>query len=118
MKLTVFLILLSTLSVLASKSYSQNKMLSLSLKNTTVKDVLSSIEDQGEFYFMYSEKLVDVYRQVSVDAKNQKVTTVLNNLFAGTDVTYTIKDQIIVLSTKEVMEKATPGCHAAKTGNG
>src|SRR5690554_6492559 len=102
MKLTVFLLLLSVISVFASKSYSQTKVLNLDLKNNTVKEVLRNIEEQSEFVFMYSEKLIDVNRQVSVNVKNQKINDVLDKLFAGTDVNYKVKDRFILLTTPEV----------------
>ncbi len=105
MKLTSFLLLISVVSVMAGKSYSQTKLLALNMENTTVKEVLSKIEDQSEFYFMYSGKIIDVNREVSVDVKNQKIEEVLKSLFAGTDVDYTIKDRIIVLTTPDVLNK-------------
>lgn len=105
MKLTSFLLLISVVSVMASKTYSQTKLLALNMKNTTVKEVLSKIEDQSEFYFMYSGKVIDVNREVSVDVKDQKIEEVLKSLFAGTDVDYTIKDRIIVLTTPDVLNK-------------
>jgi TonB-dependent starch-binding outer membrane protein SusC len=100
MKLTTFLILISIGCVFASKTYSQTKTLNLKLDNTTVKEVLSEIEDQSEFYFMYNGKLIDAEREVSVNIKKQKVEEVLNSLFASTDVTYVIKDRFIVLTTE------------------
>ncbi len=104
MKLTTFLILISAVTVLASKTYSQTKTLTLSMDKTTVKDVLLAIEDQSEFYFMYSGKVIDVEREVSVNVKNQKVEKILNSLFAETNVDYTIRDRIIVLTTPEVFD--------------
>ena len=105
MKLTTFLILFSVVSAFADKTYSQAKTLNLNMKNSTVKEVLCAIEEQSEFYFMYSSKVVDVDRKVSVDVNNQKINQVLDDLFAGTDVDYTIKDRIIVLSTPEVLNE-------------
>ncbi|MDB4583461.1 TonB-dependent receptor [Draconibacterium sp.] len=102
MKLTTFLILISVGCVFASKTYSQTKILNLKLDKTSVKEVLSEIEDQSEFYFMYNSKLIDVVREVSVNIKKQKVEQVLNTLFTGTDVEYVIKDRFIVLTTPEV----------------
>ncbi len=102
MKLTIILWLLSVVSVLANKTYSQTKTLKLSMHNTTVKEVLNSIEEQSEFYFMYSEKVIDVNRKVDVNIENQKVDATLKLLFKGTDVNYTINDRIIVLTTPEV----------------
>jgi len=102
MKLTVFLFLLSVISVFASKSYSQNTVLNLDMKNSTVKEVLRNIEKQSEFVFMYSEKLIDVNREVSVTVKNKKISEVLDELFAGTDVSYKVKDRFVLLTTPEV----------------
>lgn len=99
MKLTTFLILISVVCVFASKTYSQSKMLNLSMKNVSVKEVLSKIEDQSEFHFMYSAKVVDVNKEVAIDIVNAKIDDVLKSLFSGTDIDYTIKDRIIVLST-------------------
>lgn len=103
MKLTAFLILISAGFVFAGETYSQTKMLNLKMGSTTVKEALSSIEDQSEFYFMFSSKIIDVNREVQVDVENKKIDEVLNDLFQGTDVEYTIRDRIIVLTTPEVL---------------
>lgn len=103
MKLTVFFILISVGCVLAGKTYSQTKTLTLQVENSTVKEVLAEIEKQSEFRIMYSGKFVDVDREVSLDVKNQKIESVLNTLFAGTDVSYTVRDRFIVLVTPELM---------------
>lgn len=102
MKLTTFLILISVGCVFASKTYSQTKLLNLNMDKATVKEVLSEIEDQSEFYFMYSGKLIDVDREVSVTYNNQKIEPVLKSLFADTDVEYVIKDRFIVLTIDDV----------------
>ncbi len=102
MKLTTFLLLISVISVFAGKTYSQTKDLNLNMKNSSIKEVLLKIEEQSEFYFMYSEKLVDVNRKVSVNIKNQKIDEVLDDLFAKTNVKYTVKDRFILLTTVEV----------------
>jgi len=102
MKLSIFLLLTSVISTFANTSYSQTKMLNLNMKNSTVKEVLQSIESQSEFYFMYSEKLVDVQRNVSVKVRNQNINDVLDELFADTNVSYKVKDRFILLTTPEV----------------
>ncbi|SHF90744.1 TonB-linked outer membrane protein, SusC/RagA family [Mariniphaga anaerophila] len=101
MKLTVFLLLVSVFSVFAEKTYSQTKVLNVNLKNSTVKEVLRNIEEQSEFYFMYSEKLVDVNRKVSINFRNKKVEKILDELFADTNVSYKVRDRYILLTTPE-----------------
>ncbi len=105
MKLTAFFILISVFSVLAGKSYSQTKTLTIHMEKVKVKEALAEIENQSEFRIMYSGKFVDVEREVSLDVKNQKIGAVLDLLFAGTDVGYTVKDRFIVLVTPELMNE-------------
>lgn len=102
MKLTTFMILFSIGCVFASSTYSQTQTLNLKLDKTSVKEALSKIEDQSEFYFMYNSKLIDVNREVSANLEDQKVEEVLSSLFAETNVNYIIKDRFIVLTTPEV----------------
>src|SRR5665648_921678 len=86
MRITFFFLVLSIAQVLATNSYSQNTRLSLSLKNVTAKTVLSQIEDQSQFFFIYDATVVDVERKVSVESTNELITTILDELFEGTNV--------------------------------
>jgi TonB-linked SusC/RagA family outer membrane protein len=104
MKLTIFLLLISIASIFANESYSQSKMLNLNMANSTVKEVLQNIEEQSEFYFMYSEKIVDVNRKVTINVDNERIDETLDRVFAGTDVNYKVKDRFILLTTPEVGE--------------
>src|SRR6056297_1436447 len=91
MKITGLLLMLFVTSVYAGKTYSQTKVLNLKANNVTVKEVLNEIEDQSEFYFMYSGKLIDVERKVSININEKKIDYVLKKLFAGTDVNYAVR---------------------------
>ena len=92
MKLTVFFILISVVTVMAGKTYSQTKTLTLKMEQVSLKEALAEIENQSEFRIMYSGKFIDVDRKVSVNVNDKKIETVLNLLFAETDVGYTIRD--------------------------
>ncbi len=104
MKLTIFLLLFSVISVFANNTYSQTKMLNLNMKNSTLKEVLRDIEAQSEFCFMYSEKLVDAEREVTVNIQNKAIDEVLGELFEGTNVQYKVKDRFILLTTPETFD--------------
>jgi TonB-dependent starch-binding outer membrane protein SusC len=97
--------LISAGFVFAGKTYSQTQMLNLKMGKTTVKEALLKIEDQSEFYFMFSSKIIDINREVVVNVENRRIDQVLTALFEGTDVGYTIKDRIIVLTTPEVLSE-------------
>ncbi len=98
MKLTFVLLLGTTLTLLAGNSYSQATKLSLKVEDTSIKEILSDIEDQSEFFFMYNSKLIDVDRKVSVNFKEKKISDVLSSLFSDTDVKFVTNDKIIILT--------------------
>ena len=100
MKLTMFLFFVAIAQMMASGVYSQTTKITLQLSDATVKVVLNRIEENSEFYFLYNSKLVDVNRKVSVDAKEEKIDEILNNLFRETDVVYTVVNRQIVLTNK------------------
>lgn len=120
MKLTLAIILLSFFGAIASQSYSQTTRLSLDLKNTPVSDALKVIEDQSDFFFLYSEKIIDVNRKVNIEMRESPVERVLDKIFEGTDVTYTVKGKQIVLATPEVnpQEGKSPTSQAQNTVSG
>lgn len=101
MKLTLCVILISVLGTMASESYSQTTKLSLDLKNAKVKDALGAIENQSEFYFLYSEKLINVDREVNIEVQGITIEKILDKIFAGTNVNYTVKGRQIVLATPD-----------------
>ncbi len=109
MKLTAILIMVSTFGLLASETYAQSKRLTLKMENAKVEEVLANIQKQSEFYFfVYSEKVIDADRRVTVNLEEQNIETVLQTVFAGTDVAYLINDRLIVLTTPEVLGKVSP----------
>ncbi len=101
MKLTLFIILFSFFGAIASETYSQTTKLSLDLKNTTVKEALETIENQSEFFFLYSEKMIDVNRKVNIEVQGGTIEKILDQIFEGSNVSYIVKDRQIILTTPE-----------------
>lgn len=96
MKLTFF-ILLASMMHLSASVYSQQTKLNVSLRNATIREVLRTIEDQSEFYFLYTNEDIGVDREVNIDLRDKPVEDVLEQLFKGTDVIYKVADRQIVL---------------------
>jgi len=103
MKLTTVLLLIATFQVFASGVYSQATELTLNLGESSVGQVLSEIENQSEFYFLFNQKLVDTERKVNVQLSNKKIGEVLDQVFNGTTIDYVVMDRQIVLSPKEYL---------------
>jgi TonB-linked SusC/RagA family outer membrane protein len=98
MRIAIILMILGILQARASDAYSQNTRLSLNFSETELVKVLDKIEMESEFFFMFNEKLLNTYRKVSIAANDQLIDVILDNLFAGTDVKYTIIDRKIILA--------------------
>lgn len=92
-----FLFSVNHFSIAESKSYSQTTTLTIKMNNTTVKDVFDYIERNSEFIFVYYDFVIDTKRVVDVNVQNQPITSVLNELFKGTDVTYTINNRQVII---------------------
>ena len=97
MKLTALLIILALSQALAIDSYSQTTRLSLDMTNSTVKSVLNEIEKNSDYFFLYSNKLIDVDRKVNIQLRDKKIDEILDEIFRGTDVNYDIKNRQIIL---------------------
>ena len=98
MKLTVFFICLSVLGSIAAETYSQNSNISLNLNQESIKNALKEIENTTNYYFLYNNNLVNVDKKVSIKIDNKNIETVLDQLFAGENVKYTILDRQIVIT--------------------
>lgn len=97
MRLTLFLIFTSVITVLANNSYAQSTRLDIQLNNGTVKEVLSYIEDNSDFVFLYNNEDLDVNRRVRVNLKNASINEILKEVLRGQDVSFEIyKRQIVI----------------------
>jgi TonB-linked SusC/RagA family outer membrane protein len=98
MRIAIFLLILGILQAYAVDTYSQKTRLSLNFSDTELIKVLDNIEEESEFFFLYNEKLLDTDRRVNITANDQFINVILDNLFADTDVKYTIIDRKIILA--------------------
>ncbi|HAZ02144.1 MAG: SusC/RagA family TonB-linked outer membrane protein [Bacteroidetes bacterium GWF2_42_66] len=101
MKLTTFFFFVSTFALIASGTYSQNKTITINQENALIKDVLKEIEDQSGYFFIYNNEYVDVYRKINIKAHNQTINVLLDQIFQGQNVSYSIDQRRIILSPSE-----------------
>jgi TonB-dependent starch-binding outer membrane protein SusC len=101
MKLTNLLLLVTFFNVFGSSIYSQNKLLNINMKNVPIKSVLNYIEDNSDYFFFYSSKMVDVNQNVDINTANAPIDEILDDVFKGTNIKYAIKDRQIILVDKD-----------------
>ncbi|MDA3927412.1 MAG: SusC/RagA family TonB-linked outer membrane protein [Prolixibacteraceae bacterium] len=116
MKAFVIVFLLSIGQIYAINSYAQETKISLSYSSSSISDILREIEDETEFNFFYNNKLIDVERSTDIDIKDQDIYTILDELFAGTDVEYVVEGKHIVLSNQ--LDEETNTTQQTKTVSG
>lgn len=84
----------------AAGTYAQNARISLRAEAETVANVLKQIEEASDFSFFYNNTQLDVDRLVSVSAQDEDIFAILDEVFEGTDVRYTVVDRKIILSNR------------------
>lgn len=96
-KCLCFLLSMSSvpMNIMAS---AQNQRVSLEFTKAPLAKVLEEIGRQSTMPVVYNVEDVDNFRQVSVTAKNEAVSKVLNRVLNGTSVSYSIANGHIVLS--------------------
>ncbi len=109
-KLLTALIFLGAMSLPAS-TYSQKTKINLELQNSSLVEILNSIEKTSDFIFIYNKSVFDSEVKRSVSVKDERIENVLELLFQSLNVTYRIDDRQIFLYKKSELKE--PG--ATKT---
>lgn len=90
----------------AEASYSQSTLLSLNVKDKTIKEIFSEIEEKSEYIFFYYGEVLDLNRKVSINMKDKTIQVILDELFKSTDVEYLIFDRQITITKKAAVRDA------------
>lgn len=86
--------------------YAQNMHVTIVSSNITAGQVLSEIENQTDYLFVYDVNEVNLDRKVYVRAENRPVSEVLDEIFEGTGITYAMEGKNIMLMKKPEKEKS------------
>jgi TonB-linked SusC/RagA family outer membrane protein len=116
MKLTLLLSIIGTLGLSATTLYSQETKLSLSLNNATVTELLKEIGDKSEFSFWYNSNILNDKKKISLNVKDLTIDKILNLALNDQNLSYEIKDKIIVIYNKHSMNEVTQSQQQKVTG--
>ena len=90
--------LLATFLALSMEVSAKASMVTMTLRNVTVKDAIVDLQKNTGYSVVIYAKDVDMNRRVNVEARNEKVTDVVGKILAGQNVTYEINGKTIVVS--------------------
>ncbi len=100
-----FLILSILFTLNASANTPAEKTVTFSLKNVPLMNVVSLIEKQTNYLFVFDEQVVDMKKLVTIIVKDSKVEDVLSKILEGSNVEYKIEGKNIVLKKKSTSTK-------------
>lgn len=95
-----------------NKLYAQSgksEYISIEVKNTEIKDILTKIKDQYGYVFFYSTDTFDDTRKVSIKVENESIRTVLSILLRGTNNEYSISGNKVYIIEKKQDSKIKSG---------
>jgi hypothetical protein len=93
MILPVIMILAAPLKSLAGPD---RQTITLNADNKAITQILSDIEKQADYRFLFNSRLKDLKQKVTVTFNNAPISDVLKKLFAGTSLTYVELDNNLV----------------------
>jgi TonB-linked SusC/RagA family outer membrane protein len=100
MKISFIFLFIFSFQLLALNTKAQDAVIELKTNSMTVGQLINEIEKQTDYLVVYSNREVDANRKVDVQRKSDKVSSYLNEAFAGTDIGYDFENNYIVLMKK------------------
>ncbi|WP_321332363.1 TonB-dependent receptor [uncultured Bacteroides sp.] len=100
MRIAILSLFLFAGGIFATEVNSQVMKVSISAKNVSARNIISEIEKQTDYLFVFNVDEVNLNRKVNVDANNRTVAEVLNRVFDGTGVYYAMEGKNIMLMSK------------------
>ena len=92
-------ILMCTLTFsVSATAFAQHEQVTLNFKQVTVRQVLNEIQRQTRLSFIYNTEQTEQLGQISVEAHNESVTSLLDRILAGTGLTWKIQEDMILIS--------------------
>lgn len=118
MKITIIALFICIYTLFAVEANSQNAKVSIQANDFSIQKVISEIEKQTDYLFVYDKNEVDVNKKVSVDVNNEPVSEVLNRVFEGSGVVYKVVGKNITLAKGAVVTESTVNQQVSKKVTG
>ena len=99
MRITTILLLIQIPLIFAANMHAQTTLVNITVKNQAAKNVISQIEKQTDYLFVYNNT-IDLSKKVSIDVSGVSVAEVLSAMFSGSDIVYAMEGSNILLLKK------------------
>lgn len=104
MRITFVLTLVAFLQLNAGIMHSQNVKIHIAKSSLSLGELISEIEKQSNYLFLYSEKEIDLQQKVLVSAKDKPIREVLEEALADSKLNFSFNKDYISLRPKTQQE--------------
>ena len=101
MKLSILLMFVSTFSLFATTSFSQNTKVDLNIENATIKEVLLEIKKQTSVSFLYNNEELNDSKRVTLNVSNNSIEQVLGLILKNQGLAYSVENNVILIYQPE-----------------
>src|SRR5690554_4404627 len=103
MRTTFILLFTCVFCSMAEIGHTQNARVTINKRNSTLNEVLNEIEKQTDYLCIYNNE-INIDEKVSVKAKREAVSRVLNTILKDKDIDYSMEGNHIILSVVKESE--------------
>ncbi len=101
MKLISLLFFMLSIQLYSNDISAQNGNINIPPSTLSVHEILTIIESQSQYLFVYNKNNINVNRLMSISAQNESALRVLDKVFRGTNTVYIVEGHNIVLTTRK-----------------
>ncbi len=102
MKLSVFIMFATTLMLLANITDAQHTVINFGTEKISVGQFINEIEEQTDFLVVYSNREIDITREVNLSRKENNVASFLAEVFDNSGIGYEVDNNYIILAKEKI----------------
>lgn len=105
-----FLLLLFMVTPLHAKFViTADEQMTLHVKNVTIRQAIQEIERASDYVFLFTDEAAkEMYRTTSVEVNEEDIQAVLKEVFAGTDLSFTVVERQVTVFKEAKREAPAP----------
>lgn len=101
----LFLLFLIFTTQISLNAYSQERKITFSLKNASLKEIISEIRKNSDYDFVYRDVNLESFARQDVAFKDATVGQILTDCLKGTNLGYEINGKTIIIRKKAVSQE-------------
>ena len=118
MKLSLFLLFVGMIQLSAISVNGQKAVIQVSSAKMSIEQFLKEVENQTNYLVIFSNREIDVKKEVVHSSQTGSVSEYLDNIFAGTNVRHEFENDYIILTKQPISSFSTASAQQAITITG